>query len=171
MQHRLTSALIAATALVGLAACGSDTTTTPPAAAGVNTTIAGAGAPTDSVAPTPVDGATTVPAIPGVNADRMAIVQAISASAMAASGQGNLAESQAAIQGLVNGVPDELKADAQIFADAFSQYLAVLAQYEGDFEAAMQAPEAMAALQAISTPEVQAASNRISEYMDANCQN
>ena len=101
----------------------------------------------------------------------MEIINAMSAAGMAAAGQGDMAQAAAYMQGLVAAVPDELKADAQIFADAYAGWLTVLAQYNNDFTQAMTDPAAQQAMMALSTPEVEAASQRLGDYMEATCPN
>ena len=57
------------------------------------------------------------------------------------------------------------------FADAYAGWLTVLAQYNNDFTQAMTDPAAQQAMMALSTPEVEAASQRLGDYMEATCPN
>ena len=132
IRRRLLTAGLVAASLLSVAACSDDDngltipqTTNP---AGGNVTLPSGGG----------DLPVTIPNVPGVNDECLALINAISAAGMAAAGQGDMAQAAAYMQGLVDAVPDELKADAQIFADAYAGWLAVLAQYNNDFTQAMR---------------------------------
>ena len=159
-MKRILGAALAATAIVSLAACSDDTSPSVQSAqqeqAG-GTTAGGGGDSGGGI-------------VPGDTAGCMAVVNAMSAAAGAVSGQGDAAEFQAMIEGMQAAMPDDLKDDARIFGEAYAGFLAVMAEHEGDANA-MTDPAVMAALQAIGTPEVEAAANNISAYMDATCPN
>jgi hypothetical protein len=70
---------------------------------------------------------------------------------------------------MADEVPDEISDDFHVFADAMGEYLAILADFDGDDASMFSDPEVMAALEKISTPEVQEASDNISAWMEANC--
>ncbi|MBI5090131.1 MAG: hypothetical protein HZB15_15055 [Actinobacteria bacterium] len=70
---------------------------------------------------------------------------------------------------LADAVPDDLRDDAEVLADAYGQMADVLAEYDGDFAAAMADPDNQQLLAAIGTPEVQEASEAISDYFDETC--
>jgi hypothetical protein len=159
-MKRILGAALAAATIVGMAGCSDDTS---PAVQSAQQDMAGgttAGGGGDSGGGI----------VPGDTASCMAVIQAMGAAAAAVSGQGDAAEFEAMVQGLQNAVPDDLKDDAQIFGQAYSDFLAVMAQHQGDANP-MADPAVMAALQQISTPEVEAAANNISAYMDATCPN
>ncbi len=160
-MKRILGAALAAATIVGLAACGDDTSPAVQSAqqdmAGGTTADGGGGDSGGGI-------------VPGDTASCMAVINAMSAAAAAVSGQGDAAEFQAMIDGLQAAVPDDLKDDAQIFGQAYAEFLAVMAAHQGDANP-MADPDVMAALQAIGTPEVEAAANNISEYMDATCPN
>ena len=100
----------------------------------------------------------------------MAIVNAMANAGAAVSGQSDAAQLEATFTALEAAVPADLKDDAHTFAQAYIAFLQVMAEHEGDANA-MSDPAVLAALQAISTPEVQAAADNISAYMDATCPN
>ena len=165
IRRRLLTAGLVAASLLSVAACSDDDNgltipqTTNPAGGDITLPSGGGDLPV------------TIPNVPGVPAECMEIINAMSAAGMAAAGQGDMAQAAAYMQGLVAAVPDELKADAQIFADAYAGWLTVLAQYNNDFTQAMTDPAAQQAMMALSTPEVEAASQRLGDYMEATCPN
>jgi hypothetical protein len=72
-------------------------------------------------------------------------------------------------------VPEEIRDDFQVFADAYGEFAQALADADIDLSDPSKAdPEAMAQLQALgeafSAPEVQQASENIQAYVDSNCQ-
>ena len=154
-MKRILGAALAATAIVGLAACSDDTS---PSVQSAQQEQASGDTSSGGVV------------VPGDTANCMAVINAMSAAAAAVSGQGDATEFQAMIEGLQAAMPDDLKDDAQIFGEAYGEFLAVIAAHEGDANA-MSDPAVMAALQAIGTPEVEAAANNISAYMDSACPN
>ncbi|MDO8363458.1 MAG: hypothetical protein Q7V88_11220 [Actinomycetota bacterium] len=169
MQHQRTlSVVIAASALFGLAACGDDpqplTLANTTVAAGSDITLPGGGTVT-----LPGGGTATIPVVPGVPAECTALINAMMGAGALAAGQGDLSQAQATFEALVAAVPEDLKDDAAVFSAAYSQMIQVLMKYEGNFATAMADPEAVAAMEAIGTPEVQAAADNISAYMDATC--
>ena len=60
-------------------------------------------------------------------------------------------------------VPDDLKDDLVVLSAAFADYAKVVKDNGSD----MSKPEVQAALAALSTPEVSAASDNVSAYFDA----
>lgn len=156
-MKRILTAALAATVLVGLTACGSDdkklNVPTATNDSSGNGSSSGDGSGGDMSQP-----------------ECVALVQAMGAAASAASGQGDAAQWEAMSSGLIAAVPDDLKDDAQVFAQAYGEFLTVMAQHQGEANPMANA-DVMAALQAIGTPEVEAAANNISDYMDATCPN
>ena len=157
-MKRLLTATLAAACLVGVTACGSDNKKSNLPAVSDNASGDGSGSDSGSGSGALGDAAC------------VALIQAMGSAASAASGQGDAAEWQAMTEGLIASVPDDLKDDAEIFAQAYGEFLTVMAAHEGE-DNPMSNPEVMAALTAIGTPEVEAAANNISEYMDATCPN
>lgn len=62
-------------------------------------------------------------------------------------------------------VPEELRADVVVLGEAFAAYAEVLKTANNDFTN----PEVQAALEALGTPEVEAANERLSAYFEATC--
>ena len=62
-------------------------------------------------------------------------------------------------------VPEELTDDLQVIAAAFGEYAAVLKANNNDYTN----PDVQAAIQALSTPEFETASNNVQAYFDATC--
>jgi hypothetical protein len=168
-MKRLLTATLAATALFGLVACGSDSKSSGGGDTASQSTDASddtSGGGSDDT--TGGGGAITVPPVAGVTAECQAIVNAMSGAAAAFSGQGDAAQTKAMFAALEGAMPDELKDDARIFAEAYGKYFDLLTALD-DPSKAMSDPEVLAAMQAIGTPEVQAATDNISAYMDEAC--
>lgn len=75
-----------------------------------------------------------------------------------------MAESEELMNDAADLVPDEIEADFKIFAAAFSKYIAALKDAEGNI---MEIDPAAAA--AMGSPEVIAASQRMSKYNEEVC--
>lgn len=161
-MKRVISAAVAAAFLFGVSACGDDDKSSNPFGNDANSSDDGS---SDNGS-----GGVTIPNVAGLDDSCLAIFAAMGAAGEAMTGQGDAAEWEAMMNALAQNVPDDLKDDALLFSQAYSEFLSVLSQYEGD-ASAMANPEVMAAMQAISTPEVQAAAENISNYMDATCPN
>jgi len=109
----------------------------------------------------------TVPAGNGTGANCLKFAQQW-ASAIGSSVAGVETDTNV-FQALVDTVPDSLKADAKVLATAYTGYLNIIKKYAGDPTKAMTDPEAQKALQALGTPEVNAAQDKITKYFDAQC--
>ena len=106
--------------------------------------------------------------IPGVSDDCRDLYQRF-VSAMGSVGTGapeDLGEMFGALQDVV---PEELKDDAKVLAEAMGKYSEVLAKYDNDLTKALADPEAMAALEELGTEEVNQASDAIGDYLDDTC--
>ena len=165
---------LAASSLLVLAACGNDIkVATPPAVttAAPSGTSGSTNAPGTTTASGGSTGATspmgTVPSGGGSTADCLKFATAW-ATAVGSSVAG-LETDPNVFDALVKTVPDSLKADAQVLAKAYSGYLQIIAKYKGDPTKAMTDPEAQKALQALGTPEVNAAQDKITKYFDDQC--
>jgi hypothetical protein len=157
---------LALVAALGLGACGSDlktstankpTVTTADGSTG--TTVGGGGSPA----------VTTMPgAIPGVSGDCADLYkQMIAAFGSASAGTtANLGEMFGKLESFV---PDDLKDDVKVLSKAYGQFSDVLKKYSGDMSKAMTDPEVQKAIQAIGTPEVQAASDNLNKYFETKC--
>ena len=110
-----------------------------------------------------------VPLVPGLSAECQAIYQAIGGAAQAAAGGSDSQQAKAIFASLVGAVPNELKADARTFADAYGTYLDILVKYKGDTSKAMADPAVVAALAKLSSADVRKASEHLTTYMDASC--
>ena len=62
-------------------------------------------------------------------------------------------------------VPDELQVDVAVMSAAMTKLGEVMKEYDND----MSRPEVSKAMQELSTPEVQAASERLNAYFDTTC--
>ena len=173
MQRIFTIAL-AATTLVGLGACSSDSKSS----FGKFTSASGVSISSDvstqsdvsissdlSVPPdlsVPFGG--SVPAILG--GDCQAIyAQMITAMAQAFAPEGEKIDVAKVFGAVSANVPQELQADVKVMSAAMTKLADVMKQYNSD----MTNPAVMKALQALSTPEVQAASERLTAYFDTTC--
>ena len=165
-MKRVISAAVAAAFLLGMSACGDDDKSSNPFVTDANGSDDGASGDNGS----DDNGGVTVPNIPGVDSQCESMVAAMGFAAAAMSGQGDRTEMEAAFESFVSAVPADLADDAAIYATAFTDYLTVIAAHQGDANP-MASPDVMAALQALTTPEVQAAADNISEYIDASCPN
>lgn len=74
-----------------------------------------------------------------------------------------------AISSLDAVVPDDLTDDVQILSQAYGELAEVIADFDGDFAAAMADPATQQRMTAIGTPEVSAAGDAISAYFDQAC--
>ena len=162
MIRRFLTAGLAATALLSLTACGGDSDNEAVILPGDVTLPGGATLPAGA-------GSNTIPAIAGVSAECMAIANAFAGAATAMSGQGDVAQAEASLAALEGIVPDELKDDARLFAEAYNAVIVALVANDNDYAQLMADPEAMAALQALDDEDVQSASDNISAYLDGAC--
>ena len=154
MKRILTLALVATT-LVGLGACGSDKTTSlPNVNDGGNITLPGG----DTIDPSD---------IPGNLSDECKAIalQFATLYSQAFAPDGDQGDLDKAFGDISANVPDDLKDDLAVLSAAFSDYAKVLKDNASD----MTKPEVQAALAALSTPEVSAASENITAYFDSTC--
>lgn len=156
MIRRILTAGLAATAMLSLAACGGDSDKASVTLPGGATLPAGSGF-------------NTIPAVAGVSAECMAIANAFAGAATAMSGQGDIAQAEASLGALEEIVPDELKDDARLFAEAYNAVIVALVANDNDYTQMMADPEAMAALEALDSEDVQSASDNINAYLDGAC--
>jgi hypothetical protein len=171
----LVGAALAAIVLVA-AGCGGDDGTAGGETLAAETTAAGdtsadTGATTETEAETGAGGA-------GASGACQKLVDLAEAygKALAAAGSGgdsgDIAESAEVFQRFADEVPEEVRDDFQVMADAFSRYAEVLADVD---LSSGETPDAdtIAKLQTLFTgdeaEEVQAASDRISAWSNENC--
>jgi hypothetical protein len=75
-------------------------------------------------------------------------------------------------EGLADEAPEEIRSDLQVLADAYGEMIAAfedLGLQPGETPSAADAAEYQQALAALATPEVAAASERLSAWTDENC--
>jgi hypothetical protein len=81
-------------------------------------------------------------------------------------------ESSALLAELVDNAPDEIRADVEIVAAGFAEYVDAIGDLdlqEGEVPSAEQLQDIQAALASIDQPELTAASERLSAWAEANC--
>jgi hypothetical protein len=160
---------LAATALFALSACGSDSKSSLPGTESTDgdtefTLPAGITLPDGVTIPDNI----TIPGLDGLSGDCKELYSKFIA-AFSGIGTGDLGDLSSVFDGLAEVLPDDLKDDAQVMSEAFAKYSEVLKKYNGDITKAMADPDAQAALQAIGTDEVTAASENITHYFDETC--
>jgi hypothetical protein len=170
---RRTGALaIAAVLSLGLVACGGDDSGEDASSdTDATTTTAATGSDTDT---TELD----LGDFSGECADfAQAFAGAGAAFGSAFSGQGNddLGTVAEYFDSVADKVPEEIRDDFQVFADAYGEFAQALADADIDLSDPSKVdPEAMSQLQALgeafSAPEVQKASENIQAYVDSSCQ-
>jgi hypothetical protein len=90
----------------------------------------------------------------------------------AAGGSDDLAEQAEAFAGYADDVPEEIRADVETLAAAYSQYVEVLQDAgiePGQIPTAEQAQQLSDALESVGTADVSAASERLSAWTNENC--
>ena len=149
MKRILTLAL-AATTLIGLGACSSDT----------KPSVSNATIPSDSDIRSDLS-------LPGVlTGDCRAIyAQMIAAMSQAFAPAGEQADLAKVFGDVSANVPDELKGDVATMSAAMTKLGEVMKKYNND----MSSPEVSQAMQELSTPEVQTASERLNAYFETTC--
>ena len=151
MKSILTLALVATT-LVGLGACGSDKSSSIPK-------VNDGG---DAIDPSDLS-------LPGnMTEECMAIaLRFATLYSQALAPEGDQGDLEKVFGDISANVPDDLKDDLAVLSAAFSEYAQVIEENAND----MTNPDVQAALQALSTPEVAAASDNINSYFEATCPN
>jgi hypothetical protein len=145
------------TALLGLAACGSDDKTENASDTdAVTTTEAASGD----------DGGGGVDAYCGLSAKYAGLDKAFQPGADAASLRSTLETAKDALNEAVKAAPSEIKADVKVIADAYGPFIDAMAKANFDFTKINPQDPAFADIQ---KPEVAAAAERISEWGTAHC--
>lgn len=149
MKRILTLAL-AATTLIGLGACSSDT----------KSSVSNATNPSDVSIPSDL----SLPSV--LTGDCKAVyAQMIGAMAMAFAPAGEQVDMAKVFGDVSANVPDELQGDVSVMSAALTEMAEVMKEYDND----MANPAVMTAMQQLSTPEVQAASERLNAYFETTC--
>ena len=152
MKRIITIALVATT-LVGLGACSSDSKSS-----GTKLTI-----PSDLSIPN-ITLPSDVSFACSTSSARSALQFATLYSQVFAP-QGEQADLTQVFGDVSSKVPADLQDDLAVMSTAFAQYAQILTDNGND----MTKPEVQAALEALGTPEVQAASDNIDAYFEATC--
>ena len=111
----------------------------------------------------------TVDDVPGISDDCQAIANFIGATGQLLSGEVDPTEARAILDDFLASVDDSIRADAEVMAGATAAFLDVIEEF-GGIEAAFSSPEGMEAIAATSTPEYIAATERITDYLAAECE-
>jgi hypothetical protein len=111
----------------------------------------------------------TVVDIPGVSDSCESMINMISATGQVIAGQLSSDAAKSTIADFVAAVPDEIRAEAEIMADAYLAYVEILGAYSGDFAAAGADPEAIAALEALNSADTNAAYEKVALYLQEEC--
>lgn len=101
-----------------------------------------------------------------------AFVAVGSAFASAAGGSDELAEQAEAFSAFADDVPEEIRADVETLAAAYTQYIEVAQDagiQPGQIPTAEQAQQLADALESVGTADVSAASERLSAWTNENC--
>lgn len=105
--------------------------------------------------------------------DCQELVSASAALSQAFSGAGDdLSDESQQFQEFADNVPEEIRADVQVLADAFAEYAEALSGMDlqaGETPTPEQALELTQALSTINQAEVTAASERLSAWTQENC--
>jgi len=170
---RWLSILVVALALVAVGCGGSD----DDAAASDETTVE------ETLTETTTDETTTEDAGTDTDADFnfadedcrslvAAFVAVGSAFSAAAGGSDELADQAEAFAQFADEVPEEIRADVETLAAAYSQYVEVVQDagiQPGQIPTAEQAQQLSDALESVGTADVSAASERLSAWTNENC--
>lgn len=106
-------------------------------------------------------------------ADAVAAFTSLSQAVAAAGASGDDAEDSArAFQDFADDAPEEIRDDIRILGDAYVEYITVLSDLgieAGETPSADQIQQITEASEALTTPEVTAASERFSTWASTNC--
>lgn len=168
----LTTFAAAALATSGLAACGGGDKSLEEAVQEAVDTMPVDEMPVDE---TLVPGELgTIPDMPGISSECTDLyngwISAMGAASAAMSGQtGDDVDMVAYFESLAAAVPDDIADDVRVISAAWAGWTQALADHDNDITALMSDPAAMAAMEAISSDEVTAASDAVGAYFDEVC--
>ena len=117
----------------------------------------------------------TIPDLPGMSDDCTDLyngwIAAMGAASAAMSGAGGSEDVDmiAYFESLATAVPDDIADDVRVISAAWAEWTEALASHDGDITALMADPAAMAAMEAVSSSEVSAASDAVGAYFDEVC--
>jgi hypothetical protein len=176
MRWTMFAVLVAALALVGAGCGGGDDEGAGDTDTAVVTDTATTDTTTDETTTedTETDTDTDVDAGGFASEDCADLISASAAlsQAFGAAGTSDLGDSANAFDQLADRVPDDIKADFQVLADAYREYADAIQDIglqEGDTPSAEQIAQLTQALSSIDTQAVSEASTNISTWATANC--
>jgi hypothetical protein len=85
---------------------------------------------------------------------------------------GDVGDTSELLDRLVNDAPEEIRADVQTLADAYSQYAQAVEELDlqaGEVPSAADLAQIQSAISSLDQPELQAASERLSAWAQASC--
>ena len=112
---------------------------------------------------------TTVADIPGVSEGCEDVVNLVGAAGQIMAGQVEADAAESTLERFKDAVPDVLANYAEVFVDAYSEWIQVLDEYSNDMTAVYSDPAAMAKLEKLNSPEVEEAFNVIGDYVSDEC--
>jgi hypothetical protein len=169
IRQRMIAGLVAATALVGLTACGSDSESSSTTAEAATTTQE-ADTPTTKAGATTLPGGVTVPpnmSIPELTGDCVELQEGMPDLTNAS--QIDQDELDAYYDKLKAAVPSDLKDDVSTVQTAIQPFYDALARAGGDMSKAIQDADAQKAMQAMSDPKVSASLQELSTWVSNGC--
>jgi hypothetical protein len=194
IRHRLVAGVACCTALVTLAACGSDTKSSSTTAGATVATSASAGSvagPTASTSGTATtltsatsgstagsssdgssgssgaDDTVSVPTLPaGSSADCKDLYEKFITAAGGKDGTAKMSDLFAAMKKIV---PADLRDDVDVISAAFTTYQDALTRAGGDQTKALSDPEVQKALQSLGSADVQTASTNLNGWFEKTC--
>ncbi len=173
-RHRVLALVLAAALMLG--ACGGDDAAGPETTTANAETTAAPDIDTDSTAVAGTDDGGTTDTTPvdlgNIPAGDCAAMAMQWSQAMGGA-MGGVTPSEldydAIFDALDGTVPSELRGDVAVLADAYRQVARVMEEAGGDFMALANDPEALAVLESLDTPEMQAAGERVGTYFEDLC--
>ncbi len=157
-MNRILTLALTATTLIGLGACGSDSKL-PSSNGSIPSNLS---IPSDLTLPSDL----SLPSDLNLSAECRQLAMSFAgmmAQVFAPSGQAG--DLQKVFGDVSSKVPNELKEDVAVMGAAFSKYAQIMKDNAND----MSNPAVQKAIEEMSTPEVQAASDNINAYFDATC--
>lgn len=112
----------------------------------------------------------TVADIPGIAAACENTLNMIGVTGQVLAGEVDPDAAAAVIDEFVASVPDDIRADATVMANAYTAYVEILAEYAGDMTAAISDPAVVTALDALDSPETTASIDRVNQFLVDECE-
>lgn len=111
----------------------------------------------------------TVGNVAGLSGACESTINLISVTGQILAGQIPAASARETLERFVKEAPREIKADAEIFAGAYLEWVEVLARYDGDVAKAYEEPEVVAVLEKLQDADTSGAYDRIGKYVTEEC--